>query len=345
MVVVTAGLFTKSVFGGLVLLLPADPCKGNDTMVIFSRPQPGTLPITFKLLVAILIPSAIVSVLGGPSASMGFGLAMGLGMAVTPVSRPPQAALLVVLGATLGGLASLAGSTPWAIAALMFISAVLFSVTNQRSAGLLSLTPVMVILFGPGPINLSWWSAALWILAGGVVGAFITRLLKFQAPTLPVEKRTAWEHGMAVGLLCAAVMFWSLSNDIPHGYWIAVTVLMALRPLPDQRRETLNGRLIGTLLGAAVALLAVLFLPVWGAVIVAVLCLFCLVWYSMGGAYLMQAMALTPMLLIFASLGDVGRGFELTIERVIFTVIGIAAAVVVALLLRRWESRREVVSG
>lgn len=157
-------------------------------MVIFSRPQPGTLPITLKLLVTIMVPSIIVSMLGGASASMGFGLAMGLGMAVTPVSKPRQAALLVIVGAALGGLASLAGSTPWAIAILMFISAILFAVTNQRSAGLLSLTPVMVILFGPGPIDLSWWSAVLWILAGGLAGALIVRLLKFQAPTLPVGK-------------------------------------------------------------------------------------------------------------------------------------------------------------
>lgn len=313
-------------------------------MVIFSRPQPGTLPTTLKLLVAILIPSVIVSAFGGVSASMAFGLAMGLGMAVTPVSRPHQAALLLGLGAALGGLASWAGSTPWAIAVLMFVASILFAATNQRSAGLLSLTPVMVILFGPGPIDLTWWSAVLWILAGGLVGALITRLLKFTAPTLPVERRTAWEHGFAVGLLCAVVMYWTLAANIPHGYWIAVTVVMALRPLANQRRETLNGRLIGTFLGAVIALLVVLFLPVWGAVIVAVLCLFFLVWYSMGGAYLMQALVLTPMLLIFASLGDVERGLELTIERVIFTVVGIGAAVALALLLRRWESRRAVAS-
>ena len=344
-VTINANLFTTSVRGELLPPLPGNPCKGNHTMVIFSRPQPGTLPTTLRLLVAIMVPSVIVSVLGGASASMGFGLAMGLGMAVTPVSRPRQAVLLVLVGAALGGLASLAGSTPWAIAILMFVSAILFAVTNQRSAGLLSLTPVMVILFGPGPINLSWWSAVLWILAGGLAGALITRLLKFQAPILPVEKRAAWEHGIAVGVLCAAIMYWALANNIPHGYWVAVTVLMALRPLASQRRETLNGRLVGTFLGAIIALLAVLFLPVWGAAIVAVLCLFFLVWYSMGGAYLMQALTLTPMLLIFASLGDIERGFELTLERVIFTLMGITAAVLLALLLRRWESRREAVSG
>lgn len=140
----------------------------------------------------------------------------------------------------------------------MFVSAILFAVANQRSAGLLSLSPVMVILFGPGPIQLTWWAAAGWILAGALVGAAITRLLGFQAPTMPVEKRSA----------------------------------------------------------------------------------FFLVWYSMGGSYLMQTLALTPMLLIFASLGDVERGFELTVERVLFTLVGVAAAVLVALLLHRWERRR-----
>ena len=140
-------------------------------MAIFSRPQPGTLPTTLKLLVAILIPSAVVTVLAGPSASMGFGLAMGLGMAVTPVSSPRQAAVLMLVGAALGGLASWAGETPWAIAVLIFLSAILFAVANQRSAGLLSLAPIIVILCGPGPVDLTGWAAAAWILAGCVVGA------------------------------------------------------------------------------------------------------------------------------------------------------------------------------
>ena len=85
---------------------------------------------------------------------MGFGLAIGLGMAVTPVSKPRQAALLVVLGAALGALASLAESTPWAIAVLRFVSAVFSALSNQRSAGLLTLALIMVILFGAGPITL-----------------------------------------------------------------------------------------------------------------------------------------------------------------------------------------------
>ncbi|WP_315914668.1 FUSC family protein [Arthrobacter sp. lap29] len=310
-------------------------------MALFSRPQPGTLPTTLKLLVALLVPSALVSILAGPSAGMGFGIAMGLGMAVSPISKPRQTVVLVLIGAVLGALASYAVDTPWAIAVLLFVAAILSALTNQRSAGLLSLAPILVILFGPGPINLVWWQAAVWIVIGGAVGALITKLLKFQAPVQPVARAVAWEHGIVVGLLCAAAMYWTLSNNIPHGYWIAVTVLMALRPLPNQRRDTLNGRILGTLLGAVFALLVVIFLPLWAGVIVAVLCLFVMVWYTMGGAYLMQTLALTPMLLIFASLGDAERGVELTLERVMYTVVGFVVAVLIALLLRRWESRRE----
>lgn len=140
-------------------------------------------------------------------------------------------------------------------------------------------------------------------------------------------------------------MYWTLASNIPHGYWIAVTVLMAQRPLPEERRDTLNGRLVGTFLGAISALLAVVFRPLWAALIVAVLSLFFLIGYTLGGAYIMQALTLTPMLLIFSSLGDLDRGLELTAERVGFTVVGIAAAAVVALVLLHWEQRRQATAA
>lgn len=301
--------------------------------------------MTFKLLAAILVPSIIITVLAGPSASMGFGIAMGLGMAVTPVSKPQQAAVLIFIAAVLGSLASLAGSTPWAIALLIMVSALLFAASNRRSAGLLSLTPIIIILFGPGAVDLSWWEAGIWVIAGAFVGGIVTKMLKLQAPVRPVVAFVAWEYGIAVGVLCAGVMYWTLASNIPHGYWIAVTVLMALRPLPEERRDTLNGRLVGTFLGAIIALVAVVFLPLWAALIVAALSMFFLIWYTLGGAYVMQALTLTPMLLIFSSLGDFDLGLELTVERVAFTVVGIAAAIVVALLLRYWERQRKSRKG
>lgn len=56
-----------------------------------------------------------------------------------------------------------------------------------------------------------------------------------------------------------------------------------MRPLPEERRDTLEGRLLGILL----ALAATLFLPTWGAAIVAMIWLYVMVVYAMGGSYFM----------------------------------------------------------
>ncbi len=92
-------------------------------------------------------------------------------------------------------------------------------------------------------------------------------------------------------------MYWALANDVSHGYWVAVTLVVALRPLPEERRDTLEGRLLGTLLGALIALAAALFLPTWGAAIVAMICLYVMVMYAMGGSYFMQTLFLAALLL------------------------------------------------
>ena len=53
----------------------------------------------------------------------------------------------------------------------------------------------------------------------------------------------------------------------------------------------------------------------------------------------MQTLFLTPMLLIFGSLGDTDRGFTITIERVYYTIVGIVIGVAAAYLLDRWDQR------
>lgn len=159
---------------------------------------------------------------------------------------------------------------------------------------------------------------------GGTAGKLLVAIM---LPSLLVTVAAGSSPSMAFGLAV--------------GLGMAVTILMALRPLPDQRRKTLVERLVGTLIGGVIALIAVVFLPIGGALLVAAVCLFLLIWYSMGGAYLMQTLALTPMLLILASLGDKEAGFELTLERVSFTVVGFILACFVAWLLQNHESRQK----
>lgn len=139
-------------------------------MSLLTPPIKGTGGTAGKLLVAIMLPSLLVTVAAGSSPSMAFGLAVGLGMAATPISGALGAVVAVGTGAVLAGLSSIAGSSPWPVAALTLVAALCSAVANRRSAGLLSLAPIMVILFGPGPIDLPWWSAVLWVLIGGFAG-------------------------------------------------------------------------------------------------------------------------------------------------------------------------------
>ena len=304
---------------------------------MFTRPVEGAWKFAAILLVAVMIPSSIATAIGGTYAGMAFGIAAGFTMAVTPFASTPQSLGSAVLAAGLAAASSWADDAPLAIAGLMLLAALLQALTNQFSAGLMTLAPAIVIIFGPTSLEFSPWEAFAYVLAGGVVGWLIMRVLKFTAERRPVPRDVAWRHAVVVGVLSAAVMYWALANNISHGYWIAVTLVVALRPLPEERADTLRGRLLGTLFGAIIAFVVIVFLPTPLAALVAAVCLFLLATYSMGGDYFMQTMFLTPMLLIFATLGDEEKGLVYTSERVFYTIIGVVIGVAAVFVLDRWD--------
>jgi hypothetical protein len=68
----------------------------------------------------------------------------------------------------------------------------------------------------------------------------------------------------------------------------------------------------------------------------------------MSGNYFMQTLFLTPMLLIFATLGDAEKGLLYTTERVYYTIVGVVIGAVAAILLDLWDRaalRREATEG
>jgi hypothetical protein len=304
---------------------------------MFTKPVEGAWKFAAILLVAVMIPSSIATSVGGTYAGMAFGIAAGFTMAVTPFANTPQALGSAILAAGLAAASSWADDAALPIAGLMLLAALLQALTNQFSAGLMTLAPVIVIIFGPTSLEFAPWEAFAYVLAGGVVGWLVMRVLKFTAERRPVPGDVAWRHAVVVGVLSAAAMYWALANNISHGYWIAVTLVVALRPLPEERSDTLRGRLLGTLFGAIIAFVVIVLLPTPLAALVAAVCLFLLATYSMGGAYFMQTLFLTPMLLIFATLGDQEKGLEYTGERVFFTIIGVGVGVVAAYALDRWD--------
>ena len=301
------------------------------------RPAAGTLKFAVILLLAVMIPAQIVGFFAGTNAAMAVGIAAGFTMAVTPFATTRQALGSAVLAAALAAAASLADDTPWAVAALMLVSAALLGLTNQHSAGLMTLAPAIVIIFGPSAIDMSAPATFGYVLLGGIIGWIVIRLFKFEAQANPVPQGVAWRHAIVLGVLSAVAVYWALANDVSHGYWVAVTLVVALRPLPEQRANTLRDRLLGTLVGALLSFVVIIWAPVWVAAIVAAICLVLLATYSMGGSYFMQTLFLTPMLLIFATIGDEQQGITYTSERVFYTIVGVGVGAIAAWILDRWD--------
>lgn len=309
---------------------------------MFARPLPGTTKVAALLLIIVMVPSSIITAFVGQSAGMAFGLAFGVAMSVASTASNVVTIGYGALAAALAAASATAGNDAGAVALLMLASSAIMAIANRRSAGIMSLAPILVVLFGPGPIDLPWAGAAGWVLVGIAGGLLTTRVLKFEANPRPVAATIALHHAVVVGVLAAGSMYWALAAAVPHGYWVAVTVVVALRPLPAERADTVKGRLLGTLLGAAVALVAAITLPTWAAAAVAAICLYLLVVYAMGGSYFMQTLFLTPMLLLLASLGDDSLSIELTAQRVLFTIVGAGLVVLGAVILRWWDGRSVV---
>ena len=282
------------------------------------RPAEGTLKFAVILLLAVMIPAQIVGFLAGTDAAMAVGIAAGFTMAVTPFATTKQALGSAVLAAALAAAASLADDTAWAVAALMLVSAVLLGLTNQHSAGLMTLAPAIVIIFGPSALDMSPAASFGYVLLGGILGWIVIRAFKFQAEANPVPQGVAWRHAIVLGVLSAVAVYWALANNVSHGYWVAVTLVVALRPL-------------------LLSFVVIVWAPVWLALIVAAICLVLLATYSMGGSYFMQTLFLTPMLLIFATIGDEQQGITYTSERVFYTIVGVGVGVIAAWVLDRWD--------
>ncbi len=121
--------------------------------------------------------------------------------------------------------------------------------------------------------------------------------------------------------------------------------MVVLRPVAGERRDFVTQRVAGTLAGAGLALLVVWLLPPNLLLAAAFAFLVVLASYAMSGNYFMQTMFLTPMLLIFLSAGQGDEAtVDLTAGRVLYTLVGAALAILVALVMERWDERSGLAS-
>lgn len=291
-----------------------------------------------SLLVSIvlLVPLAIAYLLAGIPAALALG--MGYVALVKPAltQRSHHALGLAVPAALAAGVAVALRGQPFAAAGFVALCCLMVAPANQLGDGLMAGLPTAaaVLVAVPGDFTPSWTAAGV-LLGGAVVVLIATRIPRTMRPA-DVEPVRAWRHAIVMAVAVGVVTYLVLALDVHHGYWVALTLTVVLRPFDDQTRSRAGQRVLGTFAGVVLAVLIAAVLPLWAIAVALVACLVLMTAYSTIGDYTRQVIFLTPTVVLLGSAGDPGL---IAAERALATITGAILAGLVAMGLIWLDSK------
>jgi uncharacterized membrane protein YccC len=149
---------------------------------------------------------------------------------------------------------------------------------------------------------------------------------------------TMFRHSLRLTLAIVFAYLLGILFEIQNSYWILLTIIVIMRPSYGLTKERSKDRIIGTLIGAAVAFAIVLLTQ--NVIIYAVLALVSLVLaFSLIQQNYKSAAALITISIIFVYSFINPNAFEVIQYRVIDTIIGSTIAVVANyMLVPSWEA-------
>ena len=289
-----------------------------------------------------MAPLAIVYASVGGVAAL--AVAMGYTGSLTPALtlRPTYSLALALPAAMTGVVAAAIAGQALAAACFVALACLLIAPANIVQNGLLSGIPTIAAVYACLPARQDPVQVGAWMLVGGafVVGvSAVTRRGKSADP-VGVDPWTAWAHAIAMAGVVGVIVLVLGVVDIPHGYWIAMTMTIVLRPYGTETQSVARQRVVGTTLGAVLALALAVVLPGWAALTVAVALLVLVVANALMGRYSQQVMFLTPFIVLVGS-GSGEEAVGVAVQRVAATLLGALLAAGIALALWRVDQARQ----
>jgi hypothetical protein len=314
-----------------------------------SQPPVGTWAIprpvlvgALKISLVLLAPLVLADAVGGVGAAL--AVTMGYAGSLTPALklRPAYSLALVVPAAMTGVVASGISGEALPAACFVALACLLVAPANIVRNGLLAGIPTIAAVYttlpaGPDPLEVG-----AWMLAAGAFIVLVASLTGLRKPAEPagVLPWTAWAHAVAMAATVGVVVLVLGLVDVPHGYWIAMTMTVVLRPYGSETRTVARQRVGGTTLGAVLALALALLLPAWAGILVGAGLLVLVVANALLGRYAQQVTFLTPLIVLLGSAGT-QDALDVAVERVAATVLGAALAGAIALALWRVDQSRQ----
>jgi hypothetical protein len=271
--------------------------------------------------------------------------------------RLPGMVRFTVVGAALGGLAFWPGDTALAVALVLGVATYLGTVaaaegpTSARAGLYLTIWPLFALMLGSAETEP--WTVVAAFLVGGAVAIGVTALrLRVssedvagdedlpdeldEVPGTSFGERVAHAATSPIGVfavlrtvavvLAVLLGFWWFSS---YPLWVAITVIVVVKPSASQSMSTAVQRTLGTAVGVAVAVVLYQVLPKGdAAVVVAFLASGFLMIAFNNANYTLFAAFLTSML-VFGQRLVQADAFEAGWERLLATLVGALIAMAV----------------
>ncbi|MCW5951687.1 MAG: FUSC family protein [Propionibacteriaceae bacterium] len=293
--------------------------------------------LLFSAAVAVVLAGAFVGVLwlAGIPAALGLGMGFLAGTRPAISLTPRHAMVLAVPIALAGAVGTGLRGQPFAAACFVALCCVVVAPAEMRQDGLLAGLPTAAAVLVSVPGNYDPAMTAGWMIVGSLLLVGISVVAKFpRSQAIGTPPGRAWRHAAVMAASVGIVVYLVQLYEVPHGYWVAVTLTVVLRPLHGLTRTKARQRILGTVVGVVLALLLAWLLPGWGVAIALVACLVLMNSYAMLNDYVRQVLFLTPAVVLLAPADGTGL---IAAERAIATVIGTLLAGALALLLERAE--------
>ncbi len=286
------------------------------------------------ILAGLAVPAiAVVLAFGGPAA-FAMNMAYVACLTVAIKDRARFALLLAVPVALAAAVAVGLSGQPFVAACFAALACLLVAPANQLDNGLMAGLPTIVVVYlaqsTPGDPAV----AAVGLLAGAVVAVVVLSRIPKTGRRVPIAGNVAYLHAGTMAAAVGVTTLVVIALDVPHGYWIPMTMTMVLRPVGSETRSIAYQRIAGTVLGAVLAIALLELLPATVAVVAAGLLLALVVAYVLLGRYGQFVTFLTPFVVLSA-----GGDLDVAIERVGMTLLGAAVAAVIAIALVHVEER------
>lgn len=159
-------------------------------------------------------------------------------------------------------------------------------------------------------------------LADDSVNGFSDMWLRLSRNFTP--ESALFRHAVRMSLvLCVGYAFIQITG-LHHGYWILLTSLFVCQPNYNATRHRLALRIVGTLVGVAIGLPVLYFVPSIEGQLILIVITGVLFFAFRNVQYAHATMFITLLVLLCFNL--LGEGFEVALPRVIDTLIGCAIA-------------------